>query len=179
MTHCKTVWPCGGKAADGNHTFWVNYTCPLRMGVCIDADHAEDCAAVEEICPVNAPIKCPKGNCVTDYSFCFDPSVKCKKDQFWCTRKAECVSLITECFNEGEAEGTTPKRRNLQEWDTENGCPTTAPYSCYDGTCVTNRKLCPILKSCSILEVRCDDGKCHSVDKYCNESLNKIDWISS
>ena len=108
---------------------------------------------------------------------CYDPNIKCKEDEFWCTRKAECVKKITDCYKSHQVLGKTISRRNLDE-DGDNGCPADKPNSCYDGTCVENPMLCPTPKPCKIMEVRCGDGKCHPVREDDNSVCEGVENIT-
>lgn len=155
---CQILYPCP-----------ENYTrCP--NGYC--ASSSEKCETEIPLCPIASPIKCPSGKCVKTYAECSDshasPSKACKDGEFYCVRVSKCVSSQIDCVGVDNAKGksSSGSRRRLQTV-IENGCTSENPYSCYDGTCVSDRAKCPILPACKMMEYRCPNGSCQQDKQSC------------
>ena len=167
---CKVLYPCG-----------EGYT-RCDNGYC--AKDASQCEASGVLCPIASPIKCPTGKCVSDYTECSQSFIAptCEDGEFYCVRQAKCVSSAKECVGESNAKGQSSSSRRRLQTAIENGCTSENPYSCYDGTCVNDRKKCPVLPACKVMEYRCPNGscqkdksKCETNNVECENGLNKCE----
>ena len=204
-SECKATISCEGDkpylCADGScvkdYRFCnVDYPCTeegmvkCNNGYCV-AD-AEQCDNESDLCPISSHIKCLNGKCVKHREECSESfsTEQCAEGTLFCTRLARCVRNVAECIGEDAVRGSVNSKRHRRgsmlanakddEDDVviENACNEETPYSCYDGTCVSDRTQCPILPACKPMQYRCPDGTCqYSLDKCsdaptCEDSLH-------
>ena len=155
---CNVLYPC-----DENEE-----RCEFNK-YCVDKNKKNNlCISIKNLCPQASPIKCPNGACVKDILSCAETQNKptCNEDEFFCETLHKCLSDKIECIGENRVLNKNNNNNNYN-----NGCPSSSPYICYDGTCVSDIKLCPILPSCKIGKYRCENGICVDSLEKCNNLL--------
>ena len=189
-SECKATISCEGDkpylCSDGScvkdYRFCnVDYPCTeenmikCNNGYCVSK--AEQCDNENDLCPISSHIKCLNGKCVKHREECSESfsTEQCAEGTLFCTRLARCVRNVIECIGEDAVVGRNVNskrynrrfnRDNEDDIVVENACNEDTPYSCYDGTCVSDRAQCPILPACKPMQYRCPDGTCqYSLDK--------------
>ena len=155
---CNVLFPC-----DENKE-----RCALNK-YCVDKDKKNDlCKSIVNLCPQASPIKCPNGACVKDILSCAETQNKptCNDDEFFCETLHKCLSDKIDCIGEERVLNMNNYNNNYN-----NGCPSSSPNICFDGTCVSDIKLCPTLPSCKTGKYRCENGICVDSLEECNNLL--------
>ena len=127
--------------------------CPLNFpnrcpnGICVSN---EEYCEKENGCPWNKPFKCKYGECVENESKCkTDNNILCPSNQRRCP-DGSCLHASIKC-------------------PAESGCSVDAPIKCADGTCIKNngKEACPIPKCPSSQPYRCENGLCVTTKSAC------------
>jgi hypothetical protein len=184
---------CADKSCVADSKFCnVLYPCPtnnpFRCGNGYCTKDESSCKNLADLCPLSSPIKCPTGKCVQNIIECsqeFNLEI-CKDNEFFCATSSSCVSSAASCVGADIAAGTKSGSVRLLSDDNvrnqlsmpvltgdnspENGCPVSAPYSCYDGTCRAIREECPLLPACNMMEYRCPNGSCQKDPSKCKDN---------
>jgi hypothetical protein len=141
-------------------------TCPRSQPIlCLDGtcrQTPEDCPVNNE-CPTNLPFKCASGECqLNSYSCslskCSDPAkpVRCP----YSTATTRCVATVNDCPNIFDS--------NLISSFTSL-C--TFGARCWDGSCVSESRLCPARRCPSEAPFLCPNGGCAKSTKFCNSAV--------
>jgi fibro-slime domain-containing protein len=114
------------------------------------------CPAVNT-CPAGSS-RCTNGLCAPINQPCMDDKTGCPANRnVRCENSGACVQFLSEC---SDSSLTNPPPKN--------GCPSTSPVKCQDGSCAASTNACPSPNGCpKSTPFRCNNGTCVADSNYC------------
>ncbi|KAJ6246169.1 hypothetical protein M0813_19538 [Anaeramoeba flamelloides] len=147
------------------------YQCPL--GDC-QTDSTQ--CKKRNTCPVDSPVRCGNGNCVTTRDQCPSDSSsdRCVEGEYKCMVDGSCVEDLNECIANNGCPLETPFRcpsdhecyADKSKCELKPNCPDDSPYLCASGKCTADSADCRPIIPCDEGEKRCgkyciaDDAEC-------------------
>jgi len=136
----KSIKDCNSKECP------LNFPNRCKNGMCVSK--IEYCEK-DNGCPWNKPYKCPNGKCVEKDNECINNNLPCPNGKRRCP-DGSCLPLSTKC-------------------PAESGCSVDTPIKCADGSCIKNneKETCPIPICPSSQPYRCVNGLCVTTISAC------------
>lgn len=124
----------------------LNFPYRCKNGMCVSK---EEYCENDNGCPWNSPYKCPNGQCAETANQCKTDDLNCPNNKRRCP-DGSCLPLSMKC-------------------PSESGCSVDAPIKCADGTCIKNngKEKCPIPICPSSQPYRCENGLCVTTLSSC------------
>ena len=222
---CKSIEECPaefGQCPDGTCMKSLedcnDKKCPLNFphkcknGMCVsNLDYCEK----DNGCPWNKPFKCQNGECVESDKKCSKNNLSCNDSNKRRCPDGSCLPISIKCPAESGCSVDSPIKCASGTCIKNNGietcpipiCPSSQPFRCQNGLCVTTISSCPseykhseedpklVICADSTLAhffdeckpvfdclgtetVRCDDGSCRANKDYC-PMVNSTDFLNT
>ena len=124
-------------------------------------------------CPPTNPIKCHKGQCVDTIEECTDESSQCDDEKPYLCDNQECVVSPSSCVNLTIRSGLSHRILTSASLSVvvDQGCDSTNPKLCSDGSCRTSYSDCDLIKGCFEpgYNYRCQSGQCAASEDECTD----------
>ena len=166
-----------------------NRQCPVGYVMCSNGDCKIMSSLCEEnICPSNAPYRCPEGVCVLNKTYCdnilngcpYNAQIKCDdgtcvKDKKLCVDYTKRKDIDPTDFC---PDGSNINLQENKECPLENGCPKDKDLKCADGTCINSTlSVCPPVYCPRQKPIKCLNGLCVVKSSDCLSISNNDDFL--